>query len=113
MPPESLKLLLDIRNACLEIKTFTEGFDLASYRNDGKSRAAVERKFEIIGEACSRLRERDPETFDKIEYGHQIIGLRNRVIHGYDSVDDAILWDVISNKLDAFLLQIKALFDAG
>jgi uncharacterized protein with HEPN domain len=42
-------------------------------------------------------------------YGHQVIGLRNRVIHGYDSVDDAIIWDVASDKLTAFVLEVEAL----
>jgi uncharacterized protein with HEPN domain len=42
-------------------------------------------------------------------YGHQVIGLRNRVIHGYDCVDDAIIWDVASDKLTAFDLEVEAL----
>jgi len=71
----------------------------------------VERKLEIIGEASSRLREKDPELFEKLPYGHQVIGLRNRVIHGYDSVDDGIIWDVVSNKLDAFVAVVESLAD--
>jgi uncharacterized protein with HEPN domain len=46
-----------------------------------------------------RLRERHVTVFDEVGDAHAIIGLRNRLIHGYDSVDDAIIWDVIQSKL--------------
>lgn len=109
MRPETVKLLIDILDAASEIREFTSGFDLAEYRIDSKCRAAVERKFEIMGEACTRIRDKDAIAFEKLPYGYQVIGLRNRVIHGYDSVDDAILWDVISSKLASFVAQVEAL----
>ena len=99
MRDEALKLLTDIREALLDIKTFTAGIDLAEYDSDPLRSAAVERKFEVIGEACNRLSLRDEETFEKISHAPQIIGFRNRLIHGYDTVDHAIVWDVIQNKL--------------
>ena len=109
MQPEVLKLLVDIQNALEEIGTFTDGMDYAIYRIDAKCRAAVERKFEIIGEACTRLRDRFPEPFYKIASGSQIIGFRNRLIHGYDNVDDAIVWDVVSRKLPHLAKQVEPL----
>jgi uncharacterized protein with HEPN domain len=109
MLPDTSKHLIDILAAAADIKAFILGYDLATYRNDAKCRAAVERKLEIIGEACSRIRNEDPEAFDRMPYGHQVIGLRNRVIHGYDCVDDAIIWDVSSDKLTAFDLEVEAL----
>jgi hypothetical protein len=63
MPPEILKLLVDIRKALKDITEFTAGMDYAAYQRDAKCRAAVERKFEIIGEACTRLRDRFPEPY--------------------------------------------------
>jgi len=68
----------------------------SDYLEDEKTQAAVERKFEIIGEACVRLREQAPDVFSEIPSASQIMGFRNRLIHGYDNVDDAIVWDVIS-----------------
>jgi uncharacterized protein with HEPN domain len=109
MQPETRKLLLDILLAADEIREFTEGYDLTAYRNDAKCRAAVERKFEIMGEACTRIRDRDPDTFEKIPYGYQVIGLRNRVIHGYDSVDKTIIWDVVAMHLDSFTAHVESL----
>ena len=69
MPPEGLKLLVDIQQSLTAIQEFTIGMDFGSYRNDGKTRAAVERKFEIIGEACGRLRDRCPGLFAEIGAG--------------------------------------------
>lgn len=112
MQPETHKLLVDILHAADEIREFTGGYDLASFRKDPKCRAAVERKFEIMGEACTRIRDRDSDAFEKLPYGHQVIGLRNRVIHGCDSVDETIIWDVISIHLDAFITQVETLASA-
>jgi uncharacterized protein with HEPN domain len=109
MLPDTRKYLIDILSAAVDIKAFILGYDLGSYRNDAKCRAAVERKLEIIGEACSRIRNEDPEAFDRMPYGHQVIGLRNRVIQGYDCVDDAIIWDVACDKLTAFAIEVEAL----
>lgn len=109
MQLELNKLLIDIRTALLEIQEFTDGMNLTSYRADSKCKAAVERKFEIIGEACTRMRDRFPDTFENMANGHHIIGFRNRLIHGYDSVDDGIVWDVLQTKLLDLLKDVEAL----
>jgi uncharacterized protein with HEPN domain len=109
MRPECSKLLLDIRQALDDIVSFIAGKNLASYQADAMCRAAVERKFEIIGEACVRLRERFPDTCDKLYDAPKIIGFRNRIIHGYDDVDDAIVWDVITSKLPVLSTQVDDL----
>lgn len=109
MRPEALKLLVDIRDASSDIKEFVHGMDLAQYRHDTKCRAAVERKFEVIGEACTRLRDRFSDHFEKMDAGPQIIGFRNRLIHGYDNVDDAIVWDVVTRKLPELEKQVLSL----
>jgi len=106
MKLEASKLLFDIQEAISAIAEFTKGMTFEAYLADARTRAAVERKFEIVGAACSRLRDRCPEVFETIESGHQIIGLRNRLIHGYDPVDDSILWDVIKSKLPDFANQL-------
>lgn len=111
MQPDTRKHLIDILDAATDIRNFIDQYDLAAYRADAKCRAAVERKLEIIGEACTRIRNSDPDAFDSLSYAHQVIGLRNRVIHGYDNVDDAIIWDVASNKLDSFVARVESLAD--
>jgi len=109
MPPEAEKYLVDIQTALAEIRDFTRGMDLAGYRADPKSRAAVERKFEVVGEACVRLREKSPETYAKIPDAAMIVGFRNRLIHGYDDVDDGIVWDIVTHKLPLLAKEIEAL----
>ena len=111
MPPEALKLLVDVQKALAEITDFTAGMDFASYQLDAMCRAAVERKFEIIGEACMRLRDRFLEPFSHIPSGPQIIGFRNRLIHGYDNVDDAIVWDIVTSKLPLLTVEVEALIN--
>lgn len=111
MPPEALKLLVDIQSSLAEIRDFTDGMDYAAYRVDAKCRAAVERKFEIIGEACTRLRDRFPDFYSKIESGPQIVGFRNRLIHGYGNVDDAIVWDVVIRKLPELKIEVESLME--
>lgn len=112
MPPESLKLLVDIQLALEDIRIFTDGMDFGRYRLDAKCRAAVERKFEVIGEACVRLRDGFPELFQEIDSAPQIIGFRNRLIHGYDNIDDAIVWDIVSSKLPELASQVKMLMNS-
>lgn len=108
MTQEANKLLFDIREALGAIGVFTDGMSFEDYLADAKTREAVERKFEIIGEACSRLRDRDPGGFETIKGAYQIIGLRNRIIHGYDHVDDAILRDIIKINLPALACHLPA-----
>ena len=111
MQPEVHKLLVDIQLALEDIRNFTSGIDYADYQQDAKCRAAVERKFEVIGEACGRVRDRFPGIFEKIAAGPQIIGFRNRLIHGYDNVDDAIVWDIVTRKLPTLSLQVEKLME--
>ena len=52
---------------------------------------------------------RDEATFEKIAHAPQIIGFRNRLIHGYDTVDHAIVWDVLQNKLPRLKAEVDSL----
>jgi len=83
MSPEAKKWLFDVRESCAAIESFVKGRSLADYLNQEMMRAATERKFEIIGEAMTKLRDRAPEVFSTITEGYAIIGFRNRLIHGY------------------------------
>lgn len=69
-------------------------------------RSAVERQFEIIGEATGRLRAKDPERFAKIDEAPRIVGFRNALIHGYDSVSNEITWRIITDKLPVLVRQV-------
>lgn len=92
------KLLIDIALSCEEIIEFTKGKDLEMFRDNRMLQLAIEREFEIIGEALSRLSKVDPNNLEnKIPEFRQIIDFRNIISHGYDVIDERIIWDFSKN----------------
>ena len=78
--------LWDVREAALAIQSFTAGLDVAAYMGNAMAQAAVERKFEIIGEALNQLSKLDAALASRIPDLPQIVTLRNQLIHGYATV---------------------------
>ena len=91
------KHLLDILNAARDIQQFVAGMTFDQYHADKMAKAAVERKFEIIGEALNRVTRMSPAVAEAIRESGKIIAFRNFVIHRYDVVSDPLVWDVIEN----------------
>jgi uncharacterized protein with HEPN domain len=88
---------------------FSAGKQLDDYRNDPMLRSAIERQFEIIGEALNRLKRLDPETAVRISDYQRIIDFRNVLAHGYDVVSDQVVWDIVQNKLPDLRREIDEL----
>jgi uncharacterized protein with HEPN domain len=109
MEREAKKLLLDILTSCRAIQEFTAGKSLNDYEQSRLLRSATEREFEVIGEALNRLDKLVPDVAAKISSKEQIISFRNRIIHGYDSVDDVIVWSVVQNNLPILSLEVETL----
>ena len=109
MRPGTPKYLADIREAAAFILEATRGRSEANYLEDRLRRHAVERNFEIIGEALRRVAQLDPEAADRISDYQQIISFRNLLIHGYDLVDDPFVWGVIQNQLPKLCDEVDAL----
>jgi uncharacterized protein with HEPN domain len=109
MPPDPRKWLEDIRRAATLILQFTSGRSLETYASDELIRSAVERQFEIIGEALSRLLKMHASVAAQIGDYQQIIAFRNVLIHGYDAVDDAVVWDVVQKDLPLLKQQVEGL----
>jgi uncharacterized protein with HEPN domain len=109
MQPKTPKLLDDIRDAAAFIRQVTHGKTLEAYRNDRLLRQAVERNFEILGEAVGRLARIDPDLAARIGDHPQIIAFRNVLIHGYDLIDDAQVWQVITDDLARLERQVGEL----
>ena len=98
--PRSLRAYLwDIQQAVGDIQTFTRDKQLSDYENDSMLRAAVERNFEVIGEALSQAQRFFPELVGRITHDHQIIAFRNRLVHGYATVRHALVWDILQASL--------------
>lgn len=100
--------LFDIRESIESIENFLgDKWDFNVYKSDKMLRRAVERELEIIGEAMNRIDQMDPTI--EIAGKKQIIGMRNRVIHGYDKIDDEIVWGTIVRHLPALKIEIAKL----
>lgn len=98
---EAQKYLYDVLRAADSIRAFCAGRTYEQYRGDELLRAAVERKFGIVGEALARLQKEDPEIVARVPEHRKIIAFRNIIIHGYASVDDRIVWGVVEADLGA------------
>ncbi len=109
MQPKTPKLLEDIRDAAAFIQEAARGKTLDDYREDRILRQAIERSFEIIGEAMKRLALHDPESAARIGDYRQIIAFRNILLHGYDLVDHRLVWSTIQQQVPALLSDIAAL----
>ena len=107
MKNEAQQRLRDVLTAGRAVGRFAQGWDLAAYQADEMLRADVERKLEVIGEAFTKLADDEPDWIEKFPDLRKIVGLRNRIIHGYDTVDDEIIWDVVQNKLPALCRQVE------
>jgi len=111
MPHKPLIILEDIRLAARDIQDFTAGRSLADYQHDRLLRAAVERQFILIGEALARLDKLDPVIAGRITNCRQIVGFRNVLVHGYETIDDAIVWATVINHLPILLSEVETLID--
>lgn len=110
---ESKACLEDIRCAAELIMQFVKGKDFDYYTNDLLLRSGVERQFEIVGEALNRLYKNNPELAAMIKGYQKIISFRNTLIHGYDVVDDRVVWDIISKYLPALYKHVINLLQNG
>jgi len=91
--------LFDINTAIIEIDSFLEEGKIVfdNYKKDIKTKRAVERNLEIIGEEIKRILEKGCSF--ELTNARKIVDTRNRIIHGYDSVSDDIIWGIIINHL--------------
>ncbi len=88
---EIKKYLFDIRQACERIHEFTAGKSYEGYSRDAMMRAAVERQFEIVGEALGRMVKLDATITQRITDHRRIIAFRNILVHSYAQIDDRLV----------------------
>jgi uncharacterized protein with HEPN domain len=80
--------------------------DAAAYAANEMAQSAVERKFEIIGEALSQLAKMDSALAARIPELPQIVAFRNQLIHGYATVKVSTVWNVVQNSLPSLLARV-------
>ncbi len=113
MRPEVRKYLFDMEQAARLIARFTKDRSFADYEADPMLRSAVERQFEVIGEALSQMARLDATSADRISERPRIIAFRNILAHGYAQVDDRLVWDVVESKLPMLQKEVAALLQEG
>ena len=109
MPLDIVSVLEDIIEAAQFITEDTQGATFEDFLQNRRMRQLVERNFLIIGEALSRLRRHTPQSAAQIQTLQQIIGFRNVLVHGYDIIDPAIVWEIVEDHLPALVADVKVL----
>ncbi|WP_394792264.1 DUF86 domain-containing protein [Rhodoferax sp.] len=103
--------LWDVRESAVAIQSFTAGMDVAAYAGNAMAQAAVERKFEIIGEALNQLAKLDASVAARIPDLPQIVAFRNQLIHGYATVNVGTVWNITQNALPSLIDAVQVLLD--
>lgn len=103
--------LYDILNAIIEIESFLSDRpkNFIAYQNDLRTKRAIERNIEIIGEALNRILNHDEAI--TITNARKIVDTRNRIIHGYDSVSDDVIWGIVIRHLPVLRAEIEVLLE--
>lgn len=111
MTERLLKSLYDIKLAIDEITSFFEGREkvFETYSKDRLLKRGIERNLEIIGEAMNRILNENPNV--AIHDAKRIVGLRNQIIHGYDTVTDERIWAIVINHLPMLKADVDRLIE--
>ena len=109
MPHDPRKLLYDMKQAADRIAIFVGSRTFDDFLADDLVRAGVERQFEIIGEAMTRLRKLAPDIAARVTDHARISTFRNIVIHDYDAIDYTIMWSIILKHLPSLRRELDDL----
>jgi len=101
--------MLDHAREAVEMASGRKRPDLDSDRQFG---LAMTRLLEILGEAAARVSEKARQNWPEIPWA-KVVGLRNRLIHGYDSVDFDILWKTVVDDLPPLIAALDACLKTG
>lgn len=101
--------LWDVQQPAADVVQFTDRLDAAAYRENKLVRAAVERKFEVIGEALNRLSKLSPDLARRIPDLPRIVGFRHVLIHGYSPVRHDEVWQTVRESLPGLRDIVSAL----
>ena len=111
MDSEIKTWLFDVLQSIAEIESYFEDKPkkFEDYSKDIRTKRAVERDIEIIGEAINRILKKDKNFV--IENAQKIIGTRNRIVHGYDKISDDLIWSIVINHLPKLKIEIVSLME--
>ncbi|MEV0057888.1 HepT-like ribonuclease domain-containing protein [Saccharopolyspora shandongensis] len=111
MQRDARAYLWDAPQAAELLSDFSKGEDFAGYQANPMLRSAVERQFEIIGEALNQLSKVDSVLAAQVPDLGRIVAFRNILIHGYATVDDALVWQVLTERLPGLASVLRRLLE--
>ena len=109
---EVFENLQEILQRGVDIQVFVSTMTFEDYTKDARTRLAVERAFEIIGEALNRSSRLAPELTESIPNYRKVISFRNILAHCYDSIEDRLVWGFIEGSLPQLLDAVQKLIQA-
>ena len=110
--PKDNAYLADILEAAKAIRRFTDGVTRAGFKANEEKYEAVNRKFEIIGEAARRLSPNGRNAFPEIPW-KLVTAMRNILIHDYDDVDLDIVWDTVQRDVPSLITRLETYLAAN
>lgn len=111
MPDRSAAFLLEIEEAIQHIGSFVETVDQAAFLTDRKTSAAVAMYLLVIGESAGKLSEEVRDEAPEIPWVN-VVSLRNRIAHGYSSIDRAAIWRIVGEHLPTLKIAVRRLLAA-
>ena len=107
MPSRLPKHLFDALTALRLARQFSHGLSFDAFVSDVLVRSAIERQLEILGEACQRMVQADADIRQRVPETRFAIGLRNKIIHGYDRIENAVVYDTLMHDLPVLEDQLS------
>ena len=108
MSHDTRKNVWDALEACRALREFSAGHTLETYLANQRDRRSIEREFEILGEALNRVVKADPSFRDRYPETGRVIGMRNRIAHGYDTVRDSAVLAAAQENVPALADMLAA-----
>ena len=109
MHRRTAKRLYDVLTAAQEIASYVDGRTLAEYLDEKAFRGSVERELITVGEALNQARRLDPTLEQRIPRLPEWVGLRNRIVHGYDHISDSVIWNTVIKDLPELVSALNVL----
>jgi len=111
MDDEIKTWLYDVLQSINEIESYYENRQrvFQTYISDIKTKRAIERNLEIIGEAVNRILKKDKNF--RLANSEKIVATRNRIIHGYDKISDELIWSIVINHLPKLKDEVSGLLN--
>jgi len=108
-PHDARGYLHDVLEACDFVRKLTDGKTLQEYQTDPVLRKAAERDLITVGEALAQFVRADPSLSSRITQAALIVSFRNRLVHGYGTIDDEIVWAIIETDLPLLRTEVAEL----